>query len=215
MVPKSRTISPQTIMRCVLYEMLTLALSVELLLAPKRKKMASRVDSREVLKTAALIKIRILFDFLYNEKYPNGDDFTAKNDFQKTIPTPLLKGCDNLGMFTKQSINKFIVHLTKERIEKPEKIPQPKFQGGIDALVYNAALILSDAQQFIAESTLTHGGLDDDGKNYLADFLASMARLRTEGKFYTGLVSHSESRDKTNPQSISCLDHKTSNTSDN
>ncbi len=178
------------ILKQVLYEMLTLAHSVEFLTKNRWIKGQSLIDSSEVIKTASIIKMRLLYDFLYSPKPAKKteviekgeickDDYTAQNDFDITVPKPSLVGCDAKGMFTRQSVNKFIVHLTEERITKPKEIPLPKFNGGSDSIIKNSALILASAEKFI--DSLAKGNflnLNQEGEYYLEDFKKTVIRLK-------------------------------------
>ncbi|MFA6566641.1 MAG: hypothetical protein WCS96_00365 [Victivallales bacterium] len=178
------------ILKQVLYEMLTLAHSVEFLTKNRWIKGQSLIDSSEVIKTASVIKMRLLYDFLYSQKpvkkteaVEKGeickDDYTAQNDFNITVPKPNLVGCDAKGMFTRQSVNKYIVHLTEERITKPKEIPLPKFNGGSDSIIKNSALILASAEKFI--DSLAKGNflnLNQEGEYYLEDFKKTVIRLK-------------------------------------
>lgn len=178
------------ILKQVLYEMLTLAHSIEFLTKNRWIKGQSLIDSSEVIKTASVIKMRLLYDFLYSPKplkkaeiVEKGeickDDYTAQNDFNITVPKPNLVGCDAKGMFTRQSVNKYIVHLTEERITKPKEIPLPKFNGGSDSIIKNSALILASAEKFI--DSLAKGNflnLNQEGEYYLEDFKKTVIRLK-------------------------------------
>lgn len=178
------------ILKQVLYEMLTLAHSIEFLTKNRWIKGQSLIDSSEVIKTASVIKMRLLYDFLYSPKPAKKpeiiekgeickDDYTAQNDFNITVPKPNLVGCDAKGMFTRQSVNKYIVHLTEERITKPKEIPLPKFNGGSDSIIKNSALILASAEKFI--DSLAKGNflnLNQEGEYYLEDFKKTVIRLK-------------------------------------
>jgi hypothetical protein len=183
------------ILKQVLYEMLTLAHSIEFLTKNRWIKGQSLIDSSEVIKTAAAIKMRLLYDFLYSPKPTKKveviekgeickDDYTAQNDFNITVPKPKLVGCDAKGMFTRQSINKYVVHLTEERITKPKEIPPPKFNGGSDSIIKNSALILASAEKFI--DSLAKGNflnLNQEGEYYLEDFKKTVTRLKENPVF--------------------------------
>jgi len=180
--------TPERIAKCVLYEAFTLAMSVQLLRykdwpasmiydLPKGPKNPS-----EDAKIAALIKIRILYDFLYNTESSEGIKLTkhfAQFGFDQPYPDPGLVGFQPGCIFTKGSINKFIVHLTKQRITKPKCIAQPKFQRGDDAIAENTLLILADIEKFIS-ALQTHadfGDLDEFAESYLQGFREARKRL--------------------------------------
>ncbi len=84
-------------------------------------------------------------------------------------------------MFTKQSINKYIAHLTWVRINKPECIPQPKFKRGDKAVISNAKKLLNDAVVFVKTVTDTsnsnHVKLDKDGQGYRVIFDEAFKQL--------------------------------------
>lgn len=147
------TINDAAKLRCVLYEAFTLAITVQALRHEQWRGdlcypvPTDEFNPSEVLKSAALIKIRLLHDFLYTDKHD--DDFTLCRDFKKygfaqPLTEPKFVGLDGGEMFTRKSINKFVAHLTKQRITKPKCIPQPKFQEGKEATITNSILILRD-----------------------------------------------------------------------
>ncbi len=84
-------------------------------------------------------------------------------------------------MFTKESVNKFIAHLTWARINKPSCVPQPKFAAGIDATITNARLLLEDARAFVTATCDPPNAngvtLDDDGQGYRMMFEEAFAQL--------------------------------------
>lgn len=182
------------ILKQVLYEMLTLAYSIEILTKNKWIKGHSLIDSSEAIKTTALIKIRLLYNFLYCEKSGGRtkiikddhteDDYTAKDNFKVTVPKPSFVGCGLNGMFSDQSISKYLIHLTEERIKKSKEIPEPKFKGGDDSIIKNSALLLSSAEKFI-DTLLNENfmNLNQEGGNYFADFKKTITRLKESSIF--------------------------------
>ena len=179
------------ILKCVLYEAFTLAITLQSLDTTKWPDEMSydvpvgHLRPDEVLKNAALMKIRLLYDFLYNAE--SKDDFTIAKSFfhygynQPLVP-PQLTGFHGDQMFTRKSINKFVAHLTKARITKPKCTPQPKFREGLRATIENAKLILTDIDAFVSR-VVAHDEfikLDCWGEAYLAGFRAAMVRLNAE-----------------------------------
>ena len=84
-------------------------------------------------------------------------------------------------MFTKESINKYVAHLTWARINKPKCIPQPKFRRGDDATFTNARKLLEDARNFVnAVSDPRNPNrieLDEDGLGYRKIFKEAFDRM--------------------------------------
>jgi len=180
--------SPETMLRCVLYQMYVFASSALALqtdwdatLRFRHPKLGEFTPS-EPLRIAALISFRILYDFLYNPK--SGDDFSV-NDFASygaVRPTePKFIGFKQDQMFTKESINKFMAHMTWARINKPNCIPQPKFTQGTKSTITNAQELLKDAKQFVDDvcdgANPTRIMLDRDGEGYRKIFDEAFARL--------------------------------------
>lgn len=183
----------RNMLRCVLYEMWMLANAVQVLRKndwpdemiyqhPKLK----QFDPSELIKRSALVSFRILLVFLYppNEE-ERGDDFQLK-DFsafgadQNAFPQPRFIGFEDGGPFTKESINKYIAHLTWTRINKSKCIPQPKFKKGTEAIVQNSRTLLNDAWRFVKTVT-KHADFppfqSDSAFGYLAMFNEAMKRL--------------------------------------
>jgi len=181
-------VTPERMAKCVLYEAFTLAMAVQALRYDawpaqlQYELPAGNWTPCEDIKIAALMKTRTLYDFLYNpasnDKILLLDDF-AQFGFQQHYPDPGFVGFQPGRMFTKRSIHKFIAHLTKQRITKPQCIPQPKFSSGDDAIEQNALLILNDVEQFIGtlENHQDFGELDDFGQSYLQGFREARERL--------------------------------------
>ncbi len=180
--------SPETMLRCVLYEMFVLASSAQAMqtkwpddLTFDHPKLGPFTPS-ESLKIAALISFRILYDFLYNVK--SDDDFTA-DDFKRhggnRPKEPTFAGFEPGKMFTKESINKYIAHLTWARINKPKCVPQPKFKEGDEDTISNAKILLKDARAFVSALIDTSNPkrviLDKDGQGYQAMFDHAYAQL--------------------------------------
>jgi hypothetical protein len=173
----------------VLYEAFTLALALQSIeeatwgSSLHYNLRVGRFDPSEVLHSAALVKIRLLYDFLYNSD--STDDITLQDFSQYGFSNPLiipqeLVGCEGQGEFKKNSINKFIAHLTKARITKPECTPQPsKFEQGRSVTVTNAKAVLRDVDRFVRQ-VINHpdfSGLDNWGESYLDGFRAVMSRI--------------------------------------
>ncbi len=191
-------VTDQDVVRCVLYDMFTLALCVQALsqcefgdgfryelFSPSHPDYnKGKFDPEEVLKIAALIKIRILYDFLYNEE--SRDDFKAADFSQYGIGSTIFGNKDKVNtlvdtkVFTKGSVSKYVAHLVEERILKPKCIPQLKFAAGKDTTIGVALLILGDAQAFV-ETVIAHQdfpALGDWGQGYLKVFRECVAKVR-------------------------------------
>ncbi len=188
----------EDVVRCVLYDMFTLALCVQALsqcefgegfryelFPPSHSDYdKGKFDPQEVLKIAALIKTRILYDFLYNED--SGDDFKA-TDFSKYgteasdfANKDKVNALVDAKVFTKGSVSKYVAHLVEERILKPKCIPQLKFADGKDTTMKVALLILSDARAFV-EKVIAHQdfpGLGDWGQGYVKVFRECFAKVQ-------------------------------------
>jgi len=175
-------------LRCVLYEMFVLASSALAMKATWPKELEFRhpklglFTPSESFKIAALISFRILYDFLYSAK--SDDDFSVADFVQYGGPSPTpppFVGLERGKMFTKESINKYIAHLTWARINKPECVPQPKFRTGERATVVNAKKLLNDAAAFVNTVTDTSNPkritLDRDGRGYRTMFDKAFAQL--------------------------------------
>ena len=171
------------ILKCILYDMFSLALAIQALartdwppsmryeLFPPQdsKHKGGQFDPDEALKIAALVKIRILYDFLYNPC--SGDDFQALplsqcGRTQNKLPQDFSQyGVDGSRFtnkseidrladektFTKKSVSKYVAHLVEERILKPECIPQLKFTAGRKTVTKVALLVLEDALRFVEQ----------------------------------------------------------------
>jgi len=197
------------IVRCVLYEMFTLALAVQTLRhgqweAPFHYALFDEADSEykkglfspeEVAKTAALIKVRILYDFLYASH--SDDDFQATaviavgnkrtpSDFSGYGITPAafknqatIKQLEDGLILTRRSINKFVAHLVEERMLKPHCIPRPIFSRGKETTIKVARLILEDAEAFVRAVTNPPNDLklDNWGRGYWKAYQEAIARI--------------------------------------
>jgi len=181
-------VSPERIARCIAYDAFLLGLSVQTIRDVNWPSDMVYVlpeaifDPREVVKITALIKIRTLYDFLYAAT--SGDDFHITKQFSQfgfTTPrtVPALVGFNSTTMFTRSSINKFIAHLTNQRITKPKCIPQPKFSQGEAATIQNGLLIAQDAMAFLLTlpSHTSFGGFDAWGDSYLRGLQEVISRL--------------------------------------
>ena len=179
--------SPSTKLRCVLYEMHILAASALALNTTWKEevtfhhpKLGTFTPSKS-LEIAALVSFRSLHEFLYNPKC--GEDFSI-GDFGRTCPkSPKFDGFKRGEMFTKESINKYVVHLTWTRINKPRCIPQPKFGRAPRATIKNARKLLEDAKRFVDDVCNQAKPdailLDEDGSGYRKIFEEAFARLES------------------------------------
>ncbi len=181
--------SNSEILKQVIYEMLFLAYLVEILGKNKCFRGQSSVESNDVVCTTIAVKFRVLYDFLYGKKSSAGgarqiDDYTAQDDFNTTIKKPAFAGLDPLGMYTAESVNKFIVRFTYERILKPKDVPQPKFKGGNETYFKNSALILASAEKFVdAMAKGNYMNLNQESENCLKDFKKAVERLKEIPQF--------------------------------
>ncbi len=181
--------SNSEILKQVLFEMLTLAYAIELLTKNKWIKGTSHIDSSEVIQVAAALKLRILYDFLYNRKpdpkiEPATDFFSAQDDFNVVLKKPAFSGLDPSGMFTRESVNKYIVYFSEERITKPKELAPPRFKGGTENLIGNSALILASGEKFIdALAKSSFMNLNQESENYLKDFKQTVIRLKENPNF--------------------------------
>lgn len=178
----------ETMMRCILYEMYVLASSVLAMKTDWSEELKFQhpklgvFTPKESLNIAALISFRILYDFLYNTK--SGDDFSI-HDFRQhganRPKEPQFVGFEGGKMFTKESINKFVAHLTWARINKPQCVPQPKFRRGVRAVVSNAQKLLKDADAFVKAVSDPPNpnriSLDRDGQGFRKMFDEALPRL--------------------------------------
>lgn len=178
--------SPPTMLRCVLYQMYVSASST---LAMRKTDWGKELTFQhpklgaftpnESLRIAALISFRILYDFFYNSG--SEDDFSVR-DFTASRPTkPTFVVFEGGKMFTKESINKYIAHLTWARINKPKCIPQPRFRRDHEATILNAKMLLRDAEAFVGVvcnlSNPNRIILDKDGLGYRKIFDEAFAKL--------------------------------------
>ncbi|OGV39653.1 MAG: hypothetical protein A2X48_05860 [Lentisphaerae bacterium GWF2_49_21] len=172
------------ILKQVLYEMLTLAYTIDFLARNKWQKGQSHIDSSEVLQSIASIKIRLLYDFLYSQEGESKaegaqDVYSAIDDFKIKIKKPFFVGCGPKGMFSTESVDKYILHFTEERISKPKELPEPRFKGGTESIIKNTALILSSAEKFIdAQVKGSFMNLNQESENYLKDFKQTVVKLK-------------------------------------
>lgn len=156
-------------LKCVLYECNVLAHAV-------RKLRQSKDADSEVAKTAGVLKLRTVYDFMHR---PQACDTIKRNMFNVYDPAiPPAMNTEWETWLTHQSINTYFAHLDRRRIEKT--IPQPKFQRGARAIVNRAVMLLQQVRAF-AESIINHKdfpGLDTYGKRYWNDFLATLDDLQ-------------------------------------
>lgn len=95
---------------------------------------------------------------------------------------PTFAGFKRGKVFTRESINKFMAHMTWARINKPHCIPQPKFSRGTKATITNARQLLKDARQFVDDvcdpSKPNRITLDRNGEGYRKIFEEAFAGLQ-------------------------------------
>ncbi|HCE45028.1 MAG TPA: hypothetical protein DET40_15920 [Lentisphaeria bacterium] len=179
------------ILKQVIYEMLNLAYLIEILGKNRCYKGQSRVESNDVIHTAVAVKFRLLYDFLYSRKSKADGEleeaYSAHDDFKTTIGKPAFMGLDPAGMFTSESVNKYLVCFTEERITKPKELPQPKFKGGNENYIMNSSLLLASAEKFI--DSLVKGSYTNlNQENCLKDFKESIVRLMELPQFKLGYI---------------------------
>lgn len=180
-------VTPEAVLRCVLYEAFTLMICVQSMSTSWNPNLVYDVpdgtfDPNEPLKQNALLKIRLLYDFLYADS--SKDDFQACTNFSKfgvtqQLPPPQLVGFDGKHMFTRKSINKFVAHLTKARITKPKCVVQPKFGPGVESTIDNSVLIATDVLK-LSRKVIAHqafGTLDEWGDSYFDGLNEALQRI--------------------------------------
>lgn len=194
--PKGEPANSVNMLRCVLYEMWTLASAVQALQKFRIRRTAKwpedltydhpelgPFDPSELIQRSALVSFRLLFGFLYRED--NGDDFELKNFEGFGVSTddfPVREFDDGFGntAFTTESTNKFVAHLTWTRINKSKCIPQPKFEEGVESIVTNCKLLLQDAERFVRTVTEdpTFPAICPSAHGYRTMFFETMRRIR-------------------------------------
>ena len=194
--PKGEPANSVNMLRCVLYEMWTLAAAVQALQDLRIRKTAQwpteltydhpklgPFDPSELIQRSALVSFRLLFGFLYREN--NEDDFELK-DFEEFgvsgddfLAPDFDDGFGNKA-FTTESTNKFVAHLTWTRINKSKCIPQPKFEPGVKSIVENCKRLLQDAERFvqIVSEAATFPALCPSADGYRNMFFETMRRIR-------------------------------------
>jgi len=156
-------------LRCLIYDLNVLATSVE--------KMMEESDDRivEACKTAALVKLRTVYDFFHRPRACDSIKLRIFQVYNPTLPPHRSQKWDT--WLTHQSINTYVVHLDVERVTK--SVPQPKFKRGERAVLRMAVALMNDAQQFI-ESVVGHQefvGLNKLGTRWRAEFVDTLNRL--------------------------------------
>lgn len=156
-------------LRCVIYDLYVLALATEAMVEE------SDQGPSEVNKTAALVKLRAVYDFFHR---PSVKDSIKVAMFDRYSPKkPLSSGTKWSTWLTHQSINTYIVHLDIERVTKV--YAQPKFNRGELAVMQTALGFMKDAQQFVA-SVMQHPDsvdLNDRGMRWWNEFNDALPRL--------------------------------------
>ncbi|HBC88728.1 MAG TPA: hypothetical protein DCZ94_17440 [Lentisphaeria bacterium] len=190
----SKKASNSEILKQVIYEMLNLAYLVEILGKNRCFKGQSRVESNDVILSAVAVKFRLLYDFLYSKKAKASnehsvDAFSAQDNFNTTIRKPEFAGLDSTGMFTSESVSKYLVHFTEERISKPKELLQPRFKGGNETYIKNSSLILASAEKFV--DALAKGdcmNINLESENCMKDFKKAIERLKEVAQFKESYV---------------------------
>ena len=121
----------------------------------------------------------------YPSKAENAKDiYSAVDNFETKIKKPPLVGCGPKGMFSRESIDKYLLHFTEERISKPRELPEPKFKGGSESVVKNSAMILASAEKFIdAQVKGSFMNLNQESENYMKDFKQVVIKLKAYPTF--------------------------------
>lgn len=117
-------------LRCVIYEMLILALALVQLKYKGGKFPGLPFGEEQSADTAALLKSRVLLDFLFEPENMPSD---LKTYFR--------------------SVHKWTAHLTWQRVRKEEEFPQP-FQ---DDILRHGKTVLDLATAFVAKCQQDHG----------------------------------------------------------
>lgn len=180
----------QAALRCVLHDILTLALCIEGLGLKWPRVVRRDVPipqgqaflPREALTVAALIMFRSLYQYLYRGLMPKTksqikdlriSDLSLPSG-SAGIPrqAPGFQGFDGRGAFDIDSIHKYVAHLTEARISK--SVPQPKDRR---AIRQNACLLLKDARALLTDAEKKHG-LCSRGRKYLRSLDECLGRLK-------------------------------------
>lgn len=156
-------------LRCIIYDLFVLAVATEKMVAESDHGLS------EVCKTAALVKLRAVYDFFHR---PSALDSIKLAMFDCYSPEkPVFVETDWATWLTRQSINTYVVHLDIERVTKV--IPQPKFKRGERAVLQTAVAFMKDAQKFVV-SVMGHrdfDGLNDCGTRWWNEFNDVLPRL--------------------------------------
>lgn len=156
-------------LKCVIYECAVLARSILGLRQTADGSLA------EVYKTAGVLKLRSLYDFLHRPTASDTIKWSLFDVYAPTIPAAMGRQWDT--WLEHDSINCYFVHLDRRRITKT--VPQPKFESGETAVINTAIQLLDQAMAFAA-SVIQHqdfSGLDTYGGRYWTDFQATLAEL--------------------------------------
>lgn len=174
-------------LRCVIYDLYILAVSVENL------KKSKDFALTEVFKTSGLLKLRAIHHFFFpprkcrdSIKLNMFDCYNPKNPTDKTLDASVEE------WLTMQSIHTYCVHLDKERVTKKFKeddeesgkkkgdpLPQPKFKQGNHAVIEATIKLMTQAYDFV-DSILRHPdfqGLNYFGQFYWRGFTSTLDRL--------------------------------------
>ena len=157
-------------LRCLIYDLNVLAASTEA--------MIKEADDRlvEVYKTAALVKLRTVYDFFHRPAASDSIKSALFHVYAPTVPPARTQCWD--PWLTHQSINTYVVHLDIERVVKT--VPQPKFEKGERAILRTAVEMMADARKFV-DSVVNHAdfaGLNPCGKRWREQFEQGLQRLQ-------------------------------------
>lgn len=156
-------------LRCVIYDLFVLAKATDKLIEE------SDHGLTEVYKTAALVKLRSVYDFFYRPDVTDSIKLIMFNCYSPKKPTSISDEWDT--WLNHQSINTYIVHLDVERVTKDS--PQPKFNRGNRAILRTAVALMKDAREFVGSvlSNDEFAGLNGLGKRWWNQFNSVLNRL--------------------------------------
>jgi hypothetical protein len=156
-------------LRCVVHDLFVLALATEAMIKESGHGLS------QVNKTAALVKLRAIYDFFHRPSAMDSIKVAMFDRYSPQRPSPVRTEWNT--WLTLQSINTYVVHLDIERVTKV--YPQPKFKRGERAVLRTAVQFMKDAQKFVA-SVMEHPEsvkLNDRGMHWWKEFNDALPRL--------------------------------------
>ena len=154
-------------LRCVIYDMCVLAQTTETLVTSDDQAL------QEVAKTAALIKLRTVYDFFHRPDATDTIKVSLFADFSPSLPESFVRQWDD--WLTHQSINTYVAHLDLRRVTKT--IPQPKFERGEIAILRTVVRVLEDALEFV-DSIINRLNVNQRGIDWLQSCRDSVEWIR-------------------------------------